>query len=275
MGEQDDYASTVRADAEAAAQRSVAAHRAGEFDRADELLDRAQALDPPAHVAPVAPYKFDRQEWESHGGGLREWGPVNLLNYIRRQPEGDRQVFAQYYGATVGLLTVPGQRNPWDRLSLLPPGFFIGKSVLDLGCNAGEMLLAAASISACWGVGLDCDPRAINAANRIAAFRAFGSHVRFYVHDLERDPLDLLVDYMPEPRADVVLLLAVCAHVRNWRGVIRASAGLGDRMVFESNGHEHEQLGQLRELRRVHEEVVEIAGRGSPGIGARRLYLCR
>ena len=156
----------------------------------------------------------------------------------------------------------------------LIPIDFKDKSILDIGCNFGGMLLPEAiSGQVDWAVGVDYDSRLINLATRIS-YQSDFTHITFYVHDLERDPLELIQDMLPEKYVDVVFLLATCAHIKNWEAVIEFAASVSRMMVFEANGHEYEQLGQIRCLKRLYEKVETLADKGAPGIGARRLFLC-
>ena len=53
-----------------------------------------------------------------------------------------------------------------------------------------------------WAVGVDYDARMINAANRIK--NATGANnTSFYVLDLQKDPLALISDFLPEQRVDI------------------------------------------------------------------------
>lgn len=253
------------------AQQSVDLHWAKKYDAADDTLAEAQDLDPPRHVAPVKDIPFERQEWEHLLPGEPGWGSVNLVNYARRQPD-EQQVFADYYTMEIDEgISIEGQRKPGDRIDRLPRDLFAGASVLDIGCNTGAMLHAACRLGARWGVGTDYDHRVVNAANRVAAGNPLLHDLRFYVHDLDRDPLSLLHDYLPESEADIILLLAVCAHVRGWRSLIAKCSEMAKTMVLEANGSEPERLGQLRAAQRGYDEILELSPKGP---ASRRLYLC-
>lgn len=260
---------SVQDEARSWAERSIELHHRGDYDGADTALDHALRLDPPHHSAPVSPRPFRRQSWRMGSGAQ---AAINLINYAHRPGDHDREVFASYYTQTVGPLVFEGQRDPRDRLQYLPDDFFGWRTVLDLGGNFGGMLHALSG-QVFWGVGTDYDPRMINAATSIYRRRGLGD-LTFYVHDLERDPLELLHDFLDPGVCDIVFLLSVCAHIRNWREVIAFCGNLGPTLLFEANGHEHQQWGQLRALDRAYDQVRILADRGAPGIGARRLILC-
>lgn len=249
---------------------SIELHHAGRFDAADEAMRESVRLAPPVHTPSPPDYVFTRTPWEQDPAADRSSGPLlNVLNFAwEASPE--RKPFGSYYAMPLGNGAVSGQRDPSARLRLLPAGL-AGKSILDLGCNFGGMLFAV-DAPVKWAVGADYDARLVNAANRIAAQRGLGH--RFYVFNLETDPMELLRDLMPEPAVDVAFLLSVCAHIKNWPQVIAALARIARAVVFEANGLEHEQLGQQRQLCRCFGRVVLLADKGAPGIGPRRLYWC-
>lgn len=265
---------------------SINMHHCGAWDEADEALFEGLERKPPHHVAPVDLEPFRRVEWErgetSAMRGDPRWAVHNLIHYVRRPASGDREVFAEYYSTYLtdpkgktGHMFTNGQREPKDRYQYLPPDYLVGKRVLDLGGNFGGMLHSNLAAEIKWGVGTDYDSKLINVANRIAANEGTDYRLGFYVHDLMSDPLEMIRDFMPEPRADIVFLLAVCAHLVNWNDVIIYAGTLADEMLFEANGADYEQLGQERALWRAYGEVEELAGRGAEGIGARKLFLCR
>lgn len=265
--------------------QSIKMHHAGAWDEADEALRDGLLLKPSHHAAPVDLQSFKRVQWENgetsqHPGDPR-WAIHNLIHFGRRPASNGREVFAEYYKLNLsdkkgktGNMFLPGQRGPEERYQYLPDDYLIGKRVLDLGGNFGGMLHHEYAAEIKWGVSTDYDPKLINTANRIAAHEGTDYRLGFYVHDLMSDPLEMIRDFMPEPRADIVFLLAVCAHLKNWHDVILFAGMLADRMLFEANGADYEQLGQERALHRAYGEVEELAGRGADGIGARKLFLC-
>lgn len=253
--------------AEELAQLSVELHELGEYDKADQALDESLKLVPSNHISYAPAYDFQRKK-----GAVVQ----NLTNYARAgRSDTARQIFPNYYTLNLDGERIEGQRDPQDRLQYIADldAYFGGKTVLDIGGNQGGMLFALSDVVES-GVGIDFDNRLINAANRISHLH-FGSQFAFYTFNLEDDPLELIKDLIPNGHVDVVMLLSVCPHIRNWREVIQFAASISDAMLFEANGHEHEQLGQLRQLDRMYPEMTVLAGRGKPGIGSRRLIWCQ
>jgi SAM-dependent methyltransferase len=201
---------------------------------------------------------------------------LNLLNYTKtsgKSYSGDAFP-AGYHSLEINGLQLTGQRHPKERLNRVPFDF-TGKAVLDLGCNQGGMLFALAGKIA-HGVGIDYDSRVINAANRISSY--MGAHnLDFYTLDFDRDDLNLVKDFLPRGRADIVFLLAVCMWLKNWRCVIALATEVADTLLFESNGREEEQQEQVAYLRNRFKSVELLSDRSCDDRSqpARRLYLCR
>lgn len=213
------------------------------------------------------------------GGGTfreRSLGQIrNLLNYTKTSGSvysADRYP-AGYHTIEMFGQRLQGQRDPAKRLQMVPLDFE-GKAVLDIGCNQGGMLFQLHNPR--WAVGVDYDARMINAANRIKSLRN-ASNLNFYVLDLEKDPLELIEDFMPEPKADVVFLLSVCMWLSNWRQVIDYCASLADSMLFETNGSAELQESQVEYLTGLYAgDILALADRSDddPGQKQRKLFYC-
>ncbi len=172
----------------------------------------------------------------------------NILEFTKTSNSyySAEQFPAGYHTINVNGRLVPGQRDPSKRLASVPVDFH-GKSVLDLGCNQGGMIHEIRSLIK-WGVGIDYDPRMINAANRIKNVNA-SENISFYIVDLQNDPLELISDFMPERKADVCFLLSVCMWLKNWQQVIDFAHSKSNSMLFETNGSPLQQDQQIKYLK--------------------------
>ena len=172
----------------------------------------------------------------------------NILNFTKTSNShySAEQFPAAYHTINVNGRQVPGQRDPSKRLASVPIDFH-GKSVLDLGCNQGGMIHQIQSLIK-WGVGIDYDPRMINAANRIKSVNA-SENISFYIVDLQNDPLELIGDFMPDRKADICFLLSVCMWLKNWQQVIDFAHSKSNSMLFETNGSPLQQDQQINYLR--------------------------
>ncbi len=225
---------------------------------------------------PKKPFVFERQPRSSRDAS--EADLVRVTNVLAYGRTGEASYSGNLYPAGYHTLelngrSLPGQRNPSWRLDRAPIDFR-GKTILDVGCNQGGMLFALHDRIK-WGVGIDFDPKLINAANLIS--RVNGSdRCDFYVFDLENDPLDLIEDFLPEMRVDVVLLLSVCMWIANWRAVINYARGISDAMLFETNGSVEQQRDQEDFLKSSYSRVDLLAAKSEddPRKKERRLLFC-
>jgi hypothetical protein len=172
----------------------------------------------------------------------------NILNFTKTSNShySAEQFPAAYHTINIKGRQVPGQRDPSKRLASVPVDFH-GKSVLDLGCNQGGMIHQVRTLIK-WGVGIDYDPRMINAANRIKSVNA-SENISFYIVDLQNDPLELISDFMPDPKADICFLLSVCMWLKNWQQVIDFAHSKSNSMLFETNGSALQQDQQINYLK--------------------------
>jgi SAM-dependent methyltransferase len=189
--------------------------------------------------------------------------PLRVLNVVRYTTTNDNAYNAVsfkggYHSFTIPPYTFPGQRDPGKRFQVIPFDF-TDKCILDLGCNQGGMLFHI-SDRIRWGVGTDFDPKMINAANRIKSARQV-TNCDFYTFDFDREPLDLLFDYLRDDEADMVFLFAVCKWLRKWKELIAHIRRIAPVLLFESNGSVSQQNEQLAFLRATFDSVELLADR--------------
>jgi SAM-dependent methyltransferase len=209
----------------------------------------------------------------------RERGRRQLRNVLNYTKTSGASYSASMHPAGYHTLRLPdwelrGQRDPRVRLDLSGIDFS-GKSVLDLGCNQGGMLLPLAP-SIAWGVGLDYDHRMVNAANRICRETPH-RNLDFYVFDLDREPLDMIENFLPDGKADVCFLLSVCMWLDRWEDVVRHAANLSSVLLFESNGTAEQQRAQETLLRSLYRDVRQLseASNDDAGQKQRKLFRCQ
>jgi SAM-dependent methyltransferase len=221
-----------------------------------------------ALVGPPEEYRFARKEAVDEIGRLS-----NVLEYAKRRGArySARHFPAGYHTLRIDGSVLHGQRDPEARLRPVLQRLE-GKTVLDIGCNHGGMLLAARHVIS-HGVGIDYDSRAVNAANRIRRITS-ASNLDFYVFDLECDPLALITDLIPDGRVDIVFMLSVAMWIKNWTDVVELAATISGEMLFETNGTEEQQSAQETQLRHMYEQVELVASASSddPGQKRRRLF---
>lgn len=124
-----------------------------------------------------------------------------------------------------------GRRNAAIRLEGfgLTPEVLHGKTILDLGCNAGAMLLEASNHGIRRGLGLEFDREKILLAREIAAL----SDLRML--EFEAADIDTL-DAQAIGSFDIVLALAIEGHVNDPDRLYRVLGQVtGQTLCFEGN----------------------------------------
>lgn len=204
------------------------------------------------------PYAFTRIDWKDLPAAERgEAKVLNILEYTKttKTSQGGhwgRTYPAGYHHLEVPGLSIQGQRNASERLEDVPLDF-TGKTVLDIGSNQGGMLFAL-NKKAKWGVGVDYDSKMVNASNYLNSQFVKGPF-QFFTFDIDGDPHDLLKDFLPEARVDVVFLLSVCMHVAKWQELVEFVSTISDTLLFESNGSPEQQEQQIEHLKKVFTDV--------------------
>ena len=223
-----------------------------------------------------SPYVFVRSS-PGHAGPAQTRDASRILNLIEYTKTNQSSYSAKEYESGYHELIVDGrvltgQRSPAKRLAALSLDFK-GKSVLDLGCNQGGMLLHIAD-QLKWGVGLDYDGKMVNLCNLQKSVRKLRC-VDFYVFDIDRDPHELILDFIPEPHVDVVFLLSVCMWVQKWKALIDFCATISNVVVLETNGTDAQQAEQVDYLAQRFPNVrqVTVASDDDPKQKKRRLYV--
>ena len=163
-------------------------------------------------------------------------------------------------------------RKPKDRLAKVSFDF-TNKTVLDIGCNQGGMIFALKD-KLRWAVGVDYDYRMINACNIIKREFDVG-RTHFFVFDIDKDSHELVHDFLPESKVDIVFLLAVCVWIDKWREIIHFSSIVSDVILFESNGDPDVQDNQVTEVAKYYPNITLVSDKSDddPVYHGRRLYL--
>jgi SAM-dependent methyltransferase len=200
---------------------------------------------------------------------------LNLVEYTKRSGAtySGGAFDSAYHSIELDGHSFSGQRQPQDRLAGVDFDFN-DAVVLDIGCNQGGMLFAVADRIK-YGIGIDYDPRMINAANRIRSHLHI-TNTDFYVFDLEREHLDLLDSLLRDDHVDIIFLLSVCMWIKNWREVVNKCSSLAPNLLFETNGSPGQQTEQEQYLRKIYRGVKMLRGTSpdDPSQQKRKLFLC-
>jgi len=178
-----------------------------------------------------------------------------------------------YHSIQLDNVEYSGQRKPEKRLENVSFDF-TDSIVLDIGCNQGGMLFQIRD-KIKYGVGIDYDGHMINAANKICAYEK-STNLSFYTFDIEKEDLDVIINFLPVKNIDIVFLLSICMWIRNWKEVIDMSSKLSSILLFESNGSQEQQNQQENYLKNIFLKVdlLQDHSPDDPKQKNRKLYIC-
>jgi SAM-dependent methyltransferase len=200
----------------------------------------------------------------------------NLLNYTKNSgvSYSATKYPAGYHTIKLFGKTLIGQRDPYKRLINIDFDFN-GKTVLDIGTNQGGMVFSV-SDRIKWGVGIDYDSRMINTANKIKSCKKL-NNLDFFVFDVENEPHELILDFMPDIEIDIIFLLSVCMWIKNWRDLVEFCSENSKTLLFESNGSNNQQLEQEKALQLNYDHVILVAKNSDddPVQKNRKLFFCK
>ncbi len=156
---------------------------------------------------------------------------------------------------------------------------FVGKNILELGCNAGDFLLKLAPEIA-FGVGIDFDSSRVNEANFNARKDGF-NNIIFYVDDLREGNELEFINAFPTQKIDIVMMYAVCDRwlpLSDCRRIVKNSAKMANTLVIEVNCTKTRERGApiIPYLSTVYDSVEEITDIDyCPDCKNRRLFVCK
>lgn len=186
----------------------------------------------------------------------------------------DEKAFvAGYQSVTIHGQTFKGQRDTSSRLAKVPYDFH-DKVLLDVGCSTGALLHHLAPLLR-FGVGLDFNPKCINAANALKAVNHV-TNVHFYAFDLDKDDLALLQTFLLNLRVDLCLFLNLSLWVKRWKQVLASCSELTTTLLFEAHGNVDEQRDQMAFVRTLFTDITPLSATSEddPTYSKRSLYLC-
>ena len=133
-----------------------------------------------------------------------------------------------YHSFNLWNFRTQGQRNPLKRIEKMARYYnFQGKSVLDLGCNTGGMILHLHDIKS--AIGVDFDPACIDFASYLSKKLMTDISYDFKVRDLnEYDLSDI-------PNVDVAFILSLGSWVKDWRGLYERVCQKASSIFLETN----------------------------------------
>ena len=184
-------------------------------------------------------------------------------------------------------LMLRGQRDPAARYDLLDVDF-TNKTVLDLGCNAGGMLLGSAEVVR-QAVGVDFDASLIQVASAIVAqlgwsTQEVGFH-RFDFNNQSGPPLDALLEYAQDGRRefDIITMYSINMWIHEPERLISWALQHARTFIMETNRVGSVQEQSIAVLRRKCRRLVEKTDykrcpdcylKPTRTVAPRRLWVC-
>jgi hypothetical protein len=152
-----------------------------------------------------------------------------------------------YHSFNIYNFNVVGQRNPKHRLDIIRQYVdFTDKTVVDLGCNSGGMLLHLPEIKQ--GCGIDYDENCISFANEFVDILGYNNTVSFVKGDLNN--VHIKTHY------DICFLLSIGSWVKNWKQLYTQCMNTSNTIILETN-NDKEGIPQL-ELFKQHNYDVKM-----------------
>lgn len=131
-----------------------------------------------------------------------------------------------------------GIRNTIDRINKINFMPLLGSTILDLGCNVGGMIWPY-RLYYDWAVGVDKNEKIINFCKNLAEIYRVQHRTQFLNCDIDKSIEDL--GYLG--KFDVIFLLAMTQHLKNWKKIIKWVHEHSELLVIEYNG----QPDQIKE----------------------------
>lgn len=186
-----------------------------------------------------------------------------------------------YHGFSIGGLEVEGQREPLQRVEAIQERLNMsGRSILDLGCATGGMLLHIPNPAK--AIGWDFDRAAISAANSITKELSHNApelarRFTFQQVDLDAGAESLFAETILRNSIDTVFLLSIGSWVKNWRKYYSIAANSGAVLVLETNNDREGavQLEFLRHLGVIFDSISSCSPDDRTGNTGRRTYVSR
>ena len=194
---------------------------------------------------------------------------LNIIQYtkLNKNSYTGHRFESGYHSFVLDGNTYIGARDNVFRMSRVVGFDFSNKNVLDIGCNMGGVLHSICN-KIHYGVGIDVDPKCINAANIVKSLNKV-HNLDFYIFNLDTENLNFIKNFVLVDKIDICLFLSVSQHIKRWKEVIQFCFEISDRLLFESNGKWHCQDVQVDFVKSIYKSVDFIFKEDR-----RQMFLC-
>ena len=178
-----------------------------------------------------------------------------------------------YHSINIHNINSLGQRTPIKRMETIIKKYnFTDKTVFDLGCNIGGMLLHLPQIKK--GIGVDFDESCINCGNYIANILKFND-ISFYKHDLNNFSLIDKMNELNIKKIDIIFILSIGSWATNWMQLYINCINNSNTILLETN-NDNEGKPQIQLFKDYNCKIVLISEQSlddNTGNYGRKLYL--
>lgn len=161
-----------------------------------------------------------------------------------------------YHSINIHNINIDGQRTPKMRIKEIVKHYnFHDKTVLDLGCNIGGMLLHLPKIKK--GIGIDYDVKCIECGTYITNILKFND-LHFYKYDLNNYSINKHIKDLNIEKLDIIFLLSLGSWVKNWKKLYIESVKCSNTILLETN-NDTEGVEQIKLFKELNCEINVIS----------------
>jgi len=161
----------------------------------------------------------------------------------------NRKQLCGYHSINIHNININGQRRPNLRIKEIIKHYdFEDKTVMDLGCNIGGMLLHLPKIKK--GVGVDFDKTCVDCGNYITDILKFND-ISFYKYDLNDYSIKEHIELLNIKNLDIIFLLSLGSWIKNWEKLYIECLKYSNNILLETNNDKEgeEQLKLFNTLK--------------------------
>ena len=206
---------------------------------------------------------------------IKQSDVINIIKYVKtsgKSYSGIKQDIG-YHSIELDNIYYKGQRDCIKRIEyMLKEIDFKDKNILDIGCCIGGMLFPL-NKEINYGVGIDFNPKNINAGNIIKDYKKI-NNLSFYNFDLDLEDHNIIDNFIN--KIDIVFLFSICMWIKKWKELIDFISKRSKILFIETNGSTKQQYEQIQYCKNKYKIIKNLYERSTddPKQHNRKLYLC-